>query len=294
MSTTSSKTEFKNIAILAHSEVDAAGQEAKKVAAFFEERGLAAQYGDFGDEAILQGLQQGEFDLVITIGGDGTVLRAGHLCAPQDIPLLAIDMGRFGFLIEVEPAEWPGLLPRLFSGEYWFERRMLLSVELLRNSKIIHQSDALNEAMIGRGRIVRPVHLRAFLDGRELSTYVADGLIVSTATGSTAYALATGGPILPPELRNILLLPVAPHLSVDRAIVLAEGSTIRVEVISGEEPVLSIDGRSPVDLELGDMIDLRASRHSLRFLRFQEAGYFYQRLLAIMDNNPATEKKSYD
>jgi NAD+ kinase len=168
---------------------------------------------------------------------------------------------------------------------------MMLTVELRRGDKSIHQSDALNEAMIGRGRVVRPVHLTASLDGRPLTTYVSDGLVVSTATGSTAYALAAGGPILPPELRNILLLPVAPHLSVDRAIVLAEGASIRVEIKSGDEAVLSIDGQSPIDLEHGDMIDLRASNHSLRLLRFQEAGYFYQRLISIMDNHPATSSK---
>jgi NAD+ kinase len=199
-------------------------------------------------------------------------------------------MGRFGFLIEVEPDEWRDLLPRLFTGEFWFERRMLLNVELRRADKTIVNSEALNEAMIGRGRVVRPVHLLASLDGQPLTTYVADGLIIATATGSTAYALAAGGPILPPELRNILLLPVAPHLSVDRAIVLAEGASIRVELQSGEEAVLSIDGQQPHSLETGDIVDVRASDHSVRFLRFQEPGYFYQRLLSIMDNNPAAGK----
>ncbi len=294
MSKSKIMSEFKNIAILAHQAVSGAAQEAELISGFFAEHGIKAQHGDFADESIQAGLQQGDFDLAITIGGDGTVLRAGHLCAPKDIPLLAIDMGRFGFLIELEPQEWPEMLPRLLNNDYWFERRMMLSVDLYRDGEIVHQSDALNEAMIGRGRIVRPVHLRVSLDGLPLSTYVADGLIVSTATGSTAYALASGGPILPPELRNILLLPVAPHLSVDRAIVLAEGATIRVEVIKGEQAVLSIDGQLPVDLQLGDMIELRASKHSLRFLRFQEAGYFYQRLLAIMDNNPATNEKNHD
>ena len=289
-----STSEFKRVAVLAHQAVDDAAREARKVAQFFTEHDVEASHGSFEDRAIREGLLAGDFDLAITIGGDGTVLRAGHLCAPKDVPLLAIDMGRFGFLIEVEPEDWPDLLPRLFSGDYWFERRMLLNVELRRGEKVLHRSEALNEAMIGRGRIVRPVHLRASLDGRPLTTYVADGLIISTATGSTAYALAAGGPILPPELRNILLLPVAPHLSVDRAIVLAEGASIRAELISGDEPVLSIDGQAPLELQAGDRIDVRASDHSLRFLRFQEAGYFYQRLLSIMDNNPAANKSAND
>ncbi len=291
---TEQKSAFKNVLVLAHHAIPQAENEAQKVSEFLTSNGLKARHADFEQQDLLAELQAGDIDLVITIGGDGTVLRAGHLCAPLDIPLLAIDMGRFGFLIEVEPQEWPTLLPRLFLGDYWFERRMLLSVDLIRDGKIIFESEALNEAMIGRGSIVRPVHVRASLENRPLTTYVADGLIVSTATGSTAYALAAGGPILPPDLRNILLIPVAPHLSVDRAIVLAEGAAIGVELLKGEQPVLSIDGHDPVSLELGDKIDIKASQYSLRFLRFQDAGYFYQRLISIMDNNPATEKNHHD
>lgn len=286
-----STKKFERVAVLAHDAQPLAAEEAKQVVAFFKDQGIEAAYGNFHDQALRDGLSAGEFDLAVALGGDGTVLRAGHLCAPRDIPLLAIDMGRFGFLIEVDPEKWRELLPRLITGDFWFERRMMLNVELRRGEDLIHSSDALNEAMIGRGRLMRPVHLRASLDGHLLTTYVADGLIIATATGSTAYALAAGGPILPPELRNILLLPVAPHLSVDRAIVLAEGSSIRVEIQHGYEAVLSVDGQQPIDLLNGDMIDLRASEHSIRFLRFQEPGYFYQRLLSIMDNNPAAGNK---
>jgi NAD+ kinase len=145
----------------------------------------------------------------------------------------------------------------------------------------------LNEALVGRGSVARPVHLAAVLDGRPLTTYVADGLIIASATGSTAYALASGGPVLPPQMRNMILVPVAPHLSMDRAIILDEGSTIRVELRKGEDAVLSVDGQQSIEVKLGDWVDLRASPHSLRFLRFQEPGYFYQRLLTIMDNNPS-------
>jgi NAD+ kinase len=286
------KTIFENVAIVADAEKAAAVKLAEQLSTFLEQEGSIARIGSLRDKAFSDDLLTGNFDLAITLGGDGTVLRAGHLCAPKDTPLLAIHMGRFGFLIEVEPAEWQNLLPRLFTGDYWFEKRMMLTVELRRGDELIHRSDALNEAMIGRGRVVRPVHLRASLDGHLLTTYVADGLIISTATGSTAYALAAGGPILPPELRNILLLPVAPHLSVDRAIVLAEGSNIRIELQQGDEAVLSVDGQGAIPLLNGDMIDLRASEHGIRFLRFQESGYFYRRLLSIMDNNPAAGKSS--
>ena len=285
------RTQIRKIAVLSPSDNQGAGDEATEVATFLRELDFEAEDGLFGDEALSDRVRQGDFDLVISLGGDGSMLRAGHLCALSDVPLLGINFGHFGFLIELEASEWRDTLPRLVKGDYWFEPRMLLKVDLWRASELFGSWEALNEAMIGRGREVRPVHLLAKLDGRPLTTYVADGLILATPTGSTAYALAVGGPILPPVLRNILLVPVAPHLSVDRAIVLAEGASIRVEVQRSAEAVLSIDGQAAIDLKPGDEVVARASEHSLRFLRFQEPGYFYQRLIAIMDNNPAVEEK---
>lgn len=244
------------------------------------------------DEAVRNRLEKKEFDLVIAVGGDGTMLRAGLICAPLGIPLLGVNEGHFGFLIELESEDWPGNLPRLATGEYRLEERMLIHVELHRDGKKIGTWEALNEAFIGRGRVARPVHLAASLDGHPLTTYVADGLIIASATGSTAYALAAGGPVLPPTLRNMVLVPVAAHLSMERAIVLAEGASIRVEFVRGEDGVVSIDGQEPVEMRLGDTVELRASEHSLRFVRFQDAGYFYTRLLRIMDNNPSTGEPS--
>ncbi len=279
---------FKNVAILSGGEEPAPSELAAQVAGFLQKNKMKATYARMRDESLQKRIQQKEFDLVIALGGDGTVLRVGHLCAPLGIPVLAINQGHFGFLIEVEPEDWRKLLPRLKTGDYWFEVRMLIHVELWQAGKLSGSWEALNEAMVGRGKLARPVHLAASLDGRALTTYVADGLIVATATGSTAYALAVGGPILPPTLRNILLVPVAAHLSVDRAIVLDQGANIRVEFERGEEAVLSVDGQQSSDMHIGDWVDVRASQYSLRFLRFQEPGYFYQRLLSIMDNNPST------
>jgi NAD+ kinase len=119
---------------------------------------------------------------------------------------------------------------------------------------------------------------------------VADGLIAATPTGSTAYALAAGGPILPPELRTILLIPVAPHLSVDRAIILAEGSSVSLEVRTDHHAVISVDGQNPVDMKEGDRVQVFASDHSVSFIRFQDPGYFYRNLTAHMEKNPSTVK----
>jgi NAD+ kinase len=126
------------------------------------------------------------------------------------------------------------------------------------------------------------------VDDRFLATYVADGMIASTPTGSTAYALAVGGPILPPELRNILLVPIAPHLSIDRGIVLAEGSSVAIEVHTSHQAVLSIDGQMPIDLADEDCVNVRASNNKLQFVRFQDPGYFYRNLTPHMNQNPST------
>ncbi|MBI4769664.1 MAG: NAD(+)/NADH kinase [Chloroflexi bacterium] len=164
---------------------------------------------------------------------------------------------------------------------------MMLAVQLMRDGAPLGEWQVLNEAVISRGRYARSVRLRAELDGRHWTTYVADGLICATATGSTAYALAAGGPILPPELNNILLLPVAPHLSVDRAIVLAEGTVVTVTVYTDHEAMLSADGQAPTELADGDQIDVRAGRHRVSFARTRDKDYFYRNLTSRMHTNPS-------
>ncbi len=165
---------------------------------------------------------------------------------------------------------------------------MMLCAEHLHAGVTQGKWEVLNEAVVGRGQFVRPVHLVTEVDGRVLTTYVADALIASTPTGSTAYALAAGGPILPPELRTILLVPVAPHLSIDRAIVLAEGSSVSITVHTDHAAVLCIDGQTPINLVDGDRVNVHASDHTVQFIRFQDPGYFYRNLTPHMNQNPST------
>lgn len=276
------------IAVAAHPQLLEAATEATKVAAFLEERGIAVVYGLLYDEQLRRRVRAGEFDLLIALGGDGTMLRAGHLCGPTGVPILGINLGRFGFLIEIKQHQWPEVLPRLLEGDYWLERRMMLCVEQWRGGERLGVWEVLNEVVVTRGQMVRPVHLITHVDGRYLTTYVADALIASTPTGSTAYALAAGGPILPPELRNILLVAVAPHLSLDRAIVLAEGSSVSITVQADHQAVLSIDGQAPVGVADGDRVDAFASEHTVQFVRFQDPAYFYRNLTSHMNQNPST------
>jgi NAD+ kinase len=264
----------------------AAFAEAEAVSNFLNEKGLEVPCGSLYEEGLRKRIKNGDFDLLIAVGGDGTMLRAGHLCAPAGVPILGINLGRLGFLIQVQQDEWRDMLERLFNGEAWIENRLMLRVEHVRAGEVLGTWQALNEAVVGRGQNLRPVKLAASADGHLLTTYIADGLIASTPTGSTAYALAAGGPILPPELRNILIVPIAPHLSVDRGVVLAEGSSISIDVES-ENAILSVDGAIPTGLAEDDRVDIRAAGYTAQFVRFGDAGYFYRNLTAHMNQNPA-------
>ncbi len=277
----------KRIAVAAHPQVGDALKEAVQIASFLEQQGIYTRHGLLYDEKLRQDIKSGGFDLLIALGGDGTMLRAGHLCGPISVPILGINLGRFGFLMEIQQNQWHDMLPRLIAGDYWLERRMMLAAEQWRAGELLGSWEVLNEVVISRGQIVRPVRLQAHVDGRFLATYVADGIIVATPTGSTAYALAVGGPILPPELRNILLVAVAPHLSLDRAIVLAEGSSVSITVHTDHQAVLAPDGQVPIDLADGDRVEARASEHTAQFVRFQDPGYFYRNLTSHMNQNPS-------
>ena len=281
-------TKLQNVLVLAHPSLTDAVEQAALISNQVQSQGISSSYGLLYDETLRQKVKAGEIDLLIALGGDGTMLRAGHLCAPHNVPILGINLGRFGFLTEIQMEQWGEVMPRLFSGDYWLEQRMMLRAEQWRDGKLLGTWDVLNEIVVSRGHIVRPVHLVTHVDGRYLTTYVADALIAATATGSTAYALAAGGPILPPELRNILLVAVAPHLSIDRAIVLADGSSVSITVNTDHQAALSPDGQAPIDLVDGDRVDACASEHSVNFIRFQDPGYFYRNLTPHMNQNPIT------
>lgn len=223
-------------------------------------------------------------DLLITLGGDGTLLRAARSGASYEIPMLGVKMGRLGFLAEVMPDHWQEPLRRIVLGDYWVEERLMVRTRVERPSAdggtaIICEHDALNDVVLSRGDVARVVRISAQLDGGYLTEYTCDGLIVSTATGSTGYALAVGGPILPPELRNILVIPIAPHLSMDRAVVLSEGSEVRLKASSDYHPILTVDGQVVVEILPDDQVVVVGSPHLARFVRCCDRSYFYQVLM---------------
>lgn len=270
--------------VTAYPKMPQAFAEAEAMSKYLKEKGLDAPHGSLYDEELRKRVRAGEFDLLIIAGGDGSVLRAGHLCAPSGVPILGVNLGRIGFLIQVDRGDWREYFDKLLDGEAWIENRMMIHTDHVRAGENVGSWDALNEVVVGRGQYLRPVRLTASVDGRQLTSYVADGLIASTPTGSTAYALAAGGPILPPELRNILLVPIAPHLSVDRAVVLAEGSSVSISVRS-ENSIMSVDGQPPINLLEDDTVNICAADVTAQFVRFGDPGYFYRNLTAHMNEN---------
>ncbi|QRN82870.1 NAD(+)/NADH kinase [Chloroflexota bacterium] len=280
------------IAVLANPVIADSLLLAEDVAEFLRAEGAEAAAGSLNDPDLRQAVQAQEFDALIALGGDGTMLRAGHLCAPAGIPLLGINVGHFGFLVEVKRESWRDMLPKLLSGDFRYEERMMILARCSRQGFEETAFDVINDVVVARGRHVRPIEVEADLEGARIARYSADGLIAATATGSTAYALAAGGPILPPESRNILLVPVAPHLSVDRAVVLAEGASICITVRTEHEAVVSVDGQEPLTMASGDCVQVRAHEKSLHMIRFQDPGYFYRNLTAYMEHNPLLSVKA--
>jgi len=281
---------FDRIAIAVHPYNQEAYSLAEEIGASLEKEGKTVLLGRMDESALREGISSSNQDLLIALGGDGTMLRAGHISAVPKVPILGINLGRYGFLTEIQRDEWQGALLRVMAGDFWVEERMMLQSILYRDEQEIGKWDALNDAVISRGATIRPIQLKIFINEKHLSTIIADAIIASTATGSTAYAMAAGGPILSPELRNVILVPVAPHLSIEQTLVLSENVLVSVFVNTSHQAVISIDGQPPIDLINDDKIEIKASDDSVRFIRFKDPGYFYRNLIPYMDQNPSIKK----
>jgi NAD+ kinase len=268
---------MKRIGLLHHPKLPETQPLAEKMARQAEGAGLAVWIGSTWDTVSVS-REIASLDLLVTLGGDGSILRAARMSCEQCVPVLGVNMGRLGFLSELEPDEWQAALPRLLSGDCWIEERSMLYAEYHRGDDC-QGYEALNDVVVSRGSLARIVRLETHIDGSYLTTYAADGLIVATATGSTAYAYAAGGPILPPELKNILMIPIAAHLSMGRAIVLAQGVVVKILVQTDHQAILTVDGQFEYELRDEDWVTVKASPHVGRFVRLQPKTYFYRTLM---------------
>jgi len=232
----------------------------------------------------------GKVDLILMLGGDGTLLATARTLGDRDVPILPVNLGGMGFLTSVTLDELYSILDLVLAGKHRVSERILLWAEVLREGKVAHSHLALNDAVLNKAALARITDFDLYLDEGYACSYKGDGLIIATPTGSTAYALAAGGPILPPELKNILLIAIAPHLSLDRAIVLAQGATVEVFVRMEHQAVLTADGHVEMALHDGDRVCVRMSEHLTRFVRVQPTTYFYKSLMARMAQNPSADK----
>ncbi len=208
----------------------------------------------------------GAIDLVVVLGGDGTMLGIGRQLAGSNVPLVGINMGRLGYMTDIPIQSVQDTLPKIISGEYEADARTLLDAVVLRNGKEINRALALNDVVVNRSGISGMVELAVHVNGSFMYNQRSDGLIVSTPTGSTAYALSAGGPILHPRVAGILLAPIAPHSLSNRPIVLPEDSVTIIEVVDGREVIVNFDMQSQTDLQTGDKIEVRQSDKTITLL----------------------------
>jgi NAD+ kinase len=210
----------------------------------------------------------GTTEALIVLGGDGTFLRAARAVAVADIPILGINAGKVGFLSKAESDALESVLDQLLRKEYTLEPRMVLEARLLplgrEHGGAVHV--ALNEAAIVRGSQARVVRLELQVDGSHVATYIADGLVVASPTGSTGYSFSAGGPILDPTARNLVVTPIAAYLSAIRSIVVGARHTVTVRVVDAVDCQVSIDGREDVPLAIGDVVRVRARERPIHFI----------------------------
>lgn len=220
-----------------------------------------------------------EASLLVVLGGDGSTLHAARLALPHNVPIFGINMGRVGFLSEAKPGNWQRRLGRVIRGDYWREHRLMLQAAVSRNGYLLDNFTALNDVVVGRGASVRVVRFELRVDGDLVTRYTADALIVATPTGSTAYSMAAGGPLLPPQLQNFVVVPVAAHLTLNRALVLHEEAEIAIRVHMDHEATLTADGQAGIGLEDGDEVIIKKHENYACFARVESSGYFYRRLM---------------
>ena len=235
------------------------------------------------------GLPEGkDTDLIITVGGDGTIIRAARLSIPHGIPILGVNMGRLGFMTELKADEALEKVPQYLEGTTRVEERNMLQVHTSSGSTPDNAwptstvdatgFHALNDVVVGRGGVSRLIKIGAFIDGTHLTDFRADAVIVSTATGSTGYNLSVGGPILWPEAGEIVLKAVAPHVGMAPALVLPSTSVVELTVETDHETILSVDGYMDFKLAACDRVTVQKSPHRARFLRANPPTHFYATL----------------
>jgi NAD+ kinase len=267
----------KKIGILYHPRVETTLVKAKELESFLKTQCVSVWICSVWEkEKALKKLAG--TDLLLTVGGDGTILRAVQVVIQGSVPITGINQGKLGFMTELDAAEAIKKLPSLLSGKGWIDERAMLQAELLSEGQEPRVFHALNDVVMARGEVARLVRVDVAIDGQPLTTYKTDAVIVATATGSTGYALAARGPILYPQSRDFLLVPVAPHLSPSYPLVVPATAEVVLRLNTYHAATLSVDGHINIPLSNGDTVTIRRSPHVARFWRIRPEGSFYSSL----------------
>ena len=273
---------FRHVALIGRYQGEGFGATLLDIAAFIEEHGAevlieaqtAQSIGSNRFEGASMARIAREADLAISVGGDGTMLGVARSLAPSRVPLVGINHGRLGFITDIALAEWRAALPPILAGVYDAEDRSLLSARALRDGAEIWRDIGLNDVVVSRSSRSGMIELQVDVDGVYMYNQRADGLIIATPTGSSAYALSAGGPILHPALAGIVLVPIAPQALSNRPIALPNQVTVSVRVIEAAEPRVSCDMQVFSELKVGDEIVVRRAPFSCRFLHPKNHNHF--------------------
>ena len=246
--------------------------QARGVEVFLEQE-TARQYPLSSSVTTPEGLPA-HVDVVAVFGGDGTFLYAARLVAGSGVPLLGINLGSLGFLTEVKLEEMHAAFERLLSGQYWLEERVLLDVKVIRQGTQLAQYLALNDAVINKGALARIIEMEVSVNSELVTITRADGLIISTPTGSTAYSLAAGGPILYPTLGAFIITPICPHTLSNRPVVVPDGAPVEVCLRHGTDVMLTVDGQVGTPLMQGDCIRIEKASATIRLIQATQSTFF--------------------
>ncbi len=279
---------MKRVGILYHPRLEKAQNLANKLESLLAAQEVSSWQCSAWDEDKARPQVAGT-DLILSLGGDGTILHAARIITPLSVPIVGINFGKLGFITELNGREILAKLPDLLEGDGWIEERAMLEAQLLPchcermkgvdrvnsiNSKTQQTETALNDVVL-RSTTVRLVNIEVEIDSEAIASYRADGIIIATATGSTAYSLAAGGPILHPQSKEFILQPVSCHLGLTHSLVLPPQSIVNLKVAGGDKAVLSLDGQINLPLSGEQQVRVKLNPYTSRFLRIHQPTYFY-------------------
>ena len=276
------KSQFRHVALIGKFQAQGSRTALEHIAHFLGTKGCEVAIEN--DTATNTGLTQfptldasaigAQCDLALVVGGDGTMLGIGRRLAKFGVPLVGINQGRLGFITDIAFDNYQSALEPMLRGEFEEERRWMMQAEVVRDFRCVFSATAMNDVVVNRGATAGMVELRVEVDGRFVANQRADGLIIASPTGSTAYALSAGGPLLHPSIAGWVLVPIAPHTLSNRPIVLPDAGEVAIEIVAGRDASANFDMQSMASLMHGDRITVRKSEHQMRFLHPKGWSYF--------------------